>query len=218
MTVGPDGKWYFNHGNAGAFFTDRSGRTFRHGSLYDPVRSGGGTPGAFVDYKAQLYAWLVKHKEYPRRARLRRQEGTAQLYFALDRNGQVLEYRIVASSGYKLLDEEVVSMIERASPLPPPPDSLTGERLDYRRVAEALGLLGSLQATGGSAREARVTLEAALHGDNIPTTVVENLIAQLSRLPGIGRRNWCSSGSEECCRCFSGRPRSAVSKRRYQSS
>lgn len=43
VTQGPDGKWYFNHGNAGSFFTDRSGRTFRIGSFYDPVRSGGGT-------------------------------------------------------------------------------------------------------------------------------------------------------------------------------
>ncbi len=46
VTVGPDGKWYFNQGNAGAFFTDRSGRTFRFGSAYDPVSSGGGVPVA----------------------------------------------------------------------------------------------------------------------------------------------------------------------------
>src|SRR3546814_21089932 len=50
-------------------------------------QSGGGAPGAFVDYKAQLYAWLDKHKEYPRRARLRRQEGTALL--ELDRKSVV---------------------------------------------------------------------------------------------------------------------------------
>ena len=31
----------FNHGNAGALVTDRSGRTFRVGSLYDPVPDGG---------------------------------------------------------------------------------------------------------------------------------------------------------------------------------
>lgn len=43
VTVGPDGLWYFNQGNAGAFFTDRSGRTFRFGSAYDPVSSGGGS-------------------------------------------------------------------------------------------------------------------------------------------------------------------------------
>lgn len=36
VTVGPDGLWYFNSGNAGALFTDRSGRTFRIGSAYNP--------------------------------------------------------------------------------------------------------------------------------------------------------------------------------------
>lgn len=40
VTVGPDGLWYFNAGNAGAYFTDRSGQTFRVGSEYDAVRSG----------------------------------------------------------------------------------------------------------------------------------------------------------------------------------
>ena len=40
VTGGPDGKWYFNQGNCGAVFTDRSGRTFRMGGDY--FRSGGG--------------------------------------------------------------------------------------------------------------------------------------------------------------------------------
>lgn len=40
VTFGPDGSWYLNHGNCGAFFTDRSGRTFRVGSTYDPRSSG----------------------------------------------------------------------------------------------------------------------------------------------------------------------------------
>jgi len=44
VTFGPDGKYYFNHGNAGALFTDKSGRTFRDGSFYDPAKSGGGIP------------------------------------------------------------------------------------------------------------------------------------------------------------------------------
>lgn len=34
LTAGPDGQWYFNQGNTGAEFTDRSGRTFRMGSPY----------------------------------------------------------------------------------------------------------------------------------------------------------------------------------------
>jgi putative membrane-bound dehydrogenase-like protein len=40
LTGGPDGKWYFNQGNACAMFTDRSGKTFRVGSHY--YKSGGG--------------------------------------------------------------------------------------------------------------------------------------------------------------------------------
>ena len=34
VVAGPDGKWYFNQGNMGAQFTDRSNRTFRIGSPY----------------------------------------------------------------------------------------------------------------------------------------------------------------------------------------
>jgi protein TonB len=94
-------------------------------------RSGGGVPGAYADYKSLLYAWLEKHKEYPRRARLRRQEGTAILHFVIDRAGRVLEYRIERSSGYKLLDTEVAAMIERASPLPKVPDKGNGERFVF---------------------------------------------------------------------------------------
>ncbi len=35
LTAGPDGLWYFNQGNTGAQFTDKSGRTFRMGSPYN---------------------------------------------------------------------------------------------------------------------------------------------------------------------------------------
>lgn len=36
VTTGPDGKWYFNTGNCGAMFTDRSGKTFRIFGDYRP--------------------------------------------------------------------------------------------------------------------------------------------------------------------------------------
>jgi putative membrane-bound dehydrogenase-like protein len=34
VTGGPDGQWYFNQGNTGALFKDKSGKTFRCGSPY----------------------------------------------------------------------------------------------------------------------------------------------------------------------------------------
>lgn len=40
VTGGPDGKWYFNNGNCGAQFTDKSGTTFRMGGDY--YQDGGG--------------------------------------------------------------------------------------------------------------------------------------------------------------------------------
>jgi putative membrane-bound dehydrogenase-like protein len=49
VTFGPDGKWYFNQGNCGAQFTDRSGRTFRVGGAYNPAGSSGIAP--------ILYSW-----------------------------------------------------------------------------------------------------------------------------------------------------------------
>jgi protein TonB len=92
--------------------------------------TGGGTPGDVVDYMAVLQAWLEKHKEYPRSARLRRMEGTTLLYFVMDREGRVLDFRIQKSSGYALLDHEVEQMIRRAQPLPQIPDTMPQARLE----------------------------------------------------------------------------------------
>lgn len=92
--------------------------------------SGGGTPGADADYMARLSAWLEKHKRYPRRAQMRRQEGTALLRFVIDREGRVVEYSIRESSGHDILDEEVAAMIERAQPLPGIPEDLHRGRLE----------------------------------------------------------------------------------------
>ncbi len=92
--------------------------------------SAGGSPAAVTDYMAELLAWLQRHKEYPRRAKRRQQQGTALLYLVMDREGQVLEYRIQESSGHRLLDQEVTAMIERARPLPGMPDEMPGAQLE----------------------------------------------------------------------------------------
>lgn len=92
--------------------------------------AGGGLIGQTADYTLLLQTWLEKHKEYPRRARRRRQEGIAMIYFVVDRQGEVLTYRLEQSSGYKLLDEEVLAMIERAQPLPKMPDSIAQSSLE----------------------------------------------------------------------------------------
>lgn len=92
--------------------------------------TGGGNPGQVADYMAQLQAWLERHKEYPRRAKLRRQEGTVLLYFVMNREGRVLEYRIRQRSGHASLDRAVEEMIERAQPLPKMPQEMRQARLE----------------------------------------------------------------------------------------
>lgn len=92
--------------------------------------SGGGLPGTAADYMALLQAWLEKHKEYPRQAQIHRQEGTALLFFIIDREGRVISYRVQQSSGHTILDREVEEMIERAQPLPRMPDGMGQARLE----------------------------------------------------------------------------------------
>ncbi|HYH18538.1 MAG TPA: energy transducer TonB [Azospirillum sp.] len=73
---------------------------------------------------------LERHKRYPRLAQIRRLEGVAQVRFILDRQGRVLSARLEKSSGHAILDEETVSLVERASPLPTPPPEMPQERIE----------------------------------------------------------------------------------------
>ncbi|WP_026987146.1 energy transducer TonB family protein [Fodinicurvata fenggangensis] len=111
---------------AGASATNAAGQT------ETPGTGDAETADALQRYLGELGLWLERHKDYPRAARQRRQEGTAVLRFVIDRAGQVLEYSIEKSAGHSLLDREVEAMIERAQPLPPPPDELSQARLEFR--------------------------------------------------------------------------------------
>lgn len=93
--------------------------------------AGGGVGGGISpNYLASLQAWLERHRDYPTRARRLAQEGTALLYFSMDRSGRVLEARLAQSSGYDLLDQAVMEMIARADPLPPMPQEMAQVRLE----------------------------------------------------------------------------------------
>lgn len=109
----------------------RSGTKQKPGAGSGVANAGGSPPGASADFRALIQAFLEKHKKYPRRARSRRQQGTAVLRFVMDRDGRVLSHSITQSSGYKLLDAEVTAMLERAEPLPKAPADVTAERFTF---------------------------------------------------------------------------------------
>jgi protein TonB len=108
---------------------ETTARTVAATGALDPSGAGG-VPRAQGDYVGRLQAWLGKHKKYPRRARVRRQEGTVLLHLVIDRDGSLREYRIKKSSGYDLLDRAAIAMIKRAQPLPRFPDSLDRTRIE----------------------------------------------------------------------------------------
>lgn len=96
-----------------------------------PAPSPPASAGPPPSFQSQLLAHLQRHKRYPQAARLRRQQGVAQLRFTMDRDGKVIWYRLERGSGSELLDEEVTAMIERAQPLPRIPDDVPDKQLEF---------------------------------------------------------------------------------------
>lgn len=88
-------------------------------------------PGTSRSYAARIRSWLYAHKLYPRRARMRREEGRVQVRFVLDRTGVLLEGAVVKGSGNAALDGEAEAMMWRASPYPRVPAELPGERIEF---------------------------------------------------------------------------------------
>jgi protein TonB len=82
-------------------------------------------------YAAKVRSWLYAHKTYPRRSRMRREEGMVRVRFVLDRRGQLLEGEVIGRSGFAALDEEGQAMLSRASPYPAAPQDIPGSRIEF---------------------------------------------------------------------------------------
>lgn len=72
-------------------------------------------------WEGRLRAYLERRKTYPPGARARGEVGTVYVRFQIDGEGNVLTSSLVGSSGFASLDEAVLSLIRRASPVPAPP-------------------------------------------------------------------------------------------------
>jgi len=95
-----------------------------------PARVKSGAPRIESSWQTGLVRHLQQYKRYPSGAQSRGEEGVVLLSFSVDRTGHVLAHQIVHGSGHPELDAEVMSMIERAEPLPPFPPSMTEPSLD----------------------------------------------------------------------------------------
>ena len=84
---------------------------------------------ARMTWQSELQAHLERRKRYPRKARMRHQQGVPWVRFVMDREGNVLDATLHRASGYAALDREVVALVKRAQPLPPPPQDIPGDPL-----------------------------------------------------------------------------------------
>ena len=92
--------------------------------------------GTSNDYASRLRAWLEAHKTYPKRARMRREEGVVHVHFAVDRQGRLLGGDVTRSSGYAALDAEAMAMLDRSNPFPGAPHTVRGERIEVSTPVE----------------------------------------------------------------------------------
>lgn len=86
--------------------------------------TGQGNPDALKAYAAKVRQRLERSKKYPSAALAQKISGQATVRFTLDRQGRVLSSVLVGSSGQAVLDEEVMALVKRVSPLPPMPKEL----------------------------------------------------------------------------------------------
>ncbi|MGV1683495.1 energy transducer TonB [Sphingopyxis sp. NJF-3] len=77
-----------------------------------------------------VLAALHRAKRYPRAARRNGDEGTSWIRFVIDRRGRVRSAALHRSSGIASLDREALALPARAQPLPRPPKTVTGSRIE----------------------------------------------------------------------------------------
>lgn len=81
-------------------------------------------------WEGMVLGALNKVKRHPREAAFRHQQGVPWIRFTMSRDGKVRSVRLERSSGAKTLDDEALSLPKRASPLPKPPEDVTGETIE----------------------------------------------------------------------------------------
>ncbi len=67
---------------------------------------------------------IEKVRRYPCRAERRGVKGSVYLEFVILSDGIVSKVRLLRSSGFKILDNEAISIIKRAEPFPPIPEKM----------------------------------------------------------------------------------------------
>ncbi|NTV71427.1 MAG: energy transducer TonB [Azonexaceae bacterium] len=80
-------------------------------------------------YRQRLGELLARHQEYPRIAAMRGWEGEVRLRLKVARKGNLLGIALDRSSGFEVLDQHALAMLEALAGLPPLPESLDSNEI-----------------------------------------------------------------------------------------
>ena len=83
-------------------------------------------PALLQGYGQQLSRLLAKVQRYPRIARMRNWQGTAEVKIHFGADGKAADITLGRASGFEVLDREALDMVKDSLPLPPPPGALQG--------------------------------------------------------------------------------------------
>ncbi len=84
---------------------------------------------AFSEYINAVRRKIEGEVSYPRRARLRRLEGTVRLGFRIGRDGDLLSVRLIEPSPHADLNQAALADLRRAAPFPGPEESLEDKEI-----------------------------------------------------------------------------------------
>lgn len=93
------------------------------------------SPASAADTKESWFGAIAqevaKNQSYPRSALNRELEGAATVKITVDRNGEVVAFELVESTGHSVLDREAERVIKRINPFPTPPAAVSDEDLTF---------------------------------------------------------------------------------------
>jgi periplasmic protein TonB len=92
----------------------------------------GADAGPGDEYLERLYRHLLRFKQYPPDAIAQKQQGAVEIGFSIGRDGTLGNAHIEKSSGFALIDDAAVAMLQRASPAPPLPESYKADEARAR--------------------------------------------------------------------------------------
>ena len=80
-------------------------------------------------YRQRLGELFARHQEYPRVAAMRGWEGEVRLRLKVARKGNLLGVAVDRSSGFDVLDQHALAMLEALAGLPPLPEALDSNEI-----------------------------------------------------------------------------------------